>query len=42
LLTALSDDENWMKHTLSFQKDPNSPEVEIQYRNVISTTLDER
>lgn len=35
------DDENWMKHTLSFQKDPNSPEVEIQYRNVISTTLDE-
>ncbi|BEI81444.1 hypothetical protein CcaverHIS002_0206040 [Cutaneotrichosporon cavernicola] len=35
------DDENWMKHTLSFQRDPDSPEVELQYRKVISTTLDE-
>ncbi|GMK54626.1 hypothetical protein CspeluHIS016_0112120 [Cutaneotrichosporon spelunceum] len=35
------DDENWMKHTLSFQRDPESPEVELQYRKVISTTLDE-
>ena len=30
-----------MKHTLSFQHDPNSPDVELQYRGVISTTLDE-
>ncbi len=42
LLTTLSDDENWMKHSLTFQKNPDSPEVEIKYRNVISTTLDER
>ncbi|KAI5465937.1 hypothetical protein BGZ63DRAFT_411381 [Mariannaea sp. PMI_226] len=34
------DDENWMKHTLSFQKDPHGP-VELKYRKVISTTLDE-
>jgi len=31
-----------MKHTLSFQRDPESPKVELQYRNVISTTLDEK
>lgn len=37
-----SDDQNWMKHTLSFQRDPESPKVELQYRNVISTTLDEK
>jgi len=35
------DDDNWMKHTLSFQKDVNSPEVELKYRGVIDTTLDE-
>ncbi|KIJ94378.1 hypothetical protein K443DRAFT_110475 [Laccaria amethystina LaAM-08-1] len=35
------DDGNWMKHTLSFQHDVNSPEVELKYRNVIDTTLDE-
>lgn len=34
------DDENWMKHTLSFQRDPHGP-VELKYRKVISTTLDE-
>ncbi|ODN81583.1 succinate dehydrogenase [ubiquinone] flavoprotein subunit, mitochondrial [Cryptococcus amylolentus CBS 6039] len=34
------DDESWMKHTLSFQHDPESPEVELQYRGVIDTTLD--
>jgi succinate dehydrogenase (ubiquinone) flavoprotein subunit len=34
------DDENWMKHTLSWQKAPGEP-VELKYRNVISTTLDE-
>jgi succinate dehydrogenase (ubiquinone) flavoprotein subunit len=29
-----------MKHTLSFQHDPNSPEVELRYRKVIAETLD--
>ncbi|KAJ3932024.1 MAG: FAD binding domain-containing protein [Lentinula lateritia] len=33
--------EKWMKHTLSFQKDVNSPDVELSYRGVIDTTLDE-
>ncbi|KAJ8520414.1 hypothetical protein ONZ45_g2762 [Pleurotus djamor] len=35
------DDEKWMKHTLSFQKDSTSPDVELTYRGVIDTTLDE-
>ncbi|RXK37825.1 succinate dehydrogenase [ubiquinone] flavoprotein subunit 1, mitochondrial [Tremella mesenterica] len=35
------DDEHWMKHTLSFQHDPTSPKVDLQYRSVIATTLDE-
>jgi succinate dehydrogenase (ubiquinone) flavoprotein subunit len=35
------DDDNWMKHTLTFQRDINEPDVEIQYRGVIGTTLDE-
>ncbi|KAF8515873.1 succinate dehydrogenase [Gautieria morchelliformis] len=35
------DDDNWMKHTLSFQRDPATPDVEVQYRAVIGTTLDE-
>lgn len=35
------DDEKWMKHTLSFQHDINSPDVELKYRKVIGTTLDE-
>lgn len=35
------DDANWMKHTLSFQPDVNSPDVVLKYRNVINTTLDE-
>lgn len=30
-----------MKHTLTFQHDPESPDVDVQYRNVIGTTLDE-
>ena len=34
-------DDEWMKHTLTFQRDPSSPDVEIKYRNVIGTTLDE-
>ncbi|KZS98923.1 succinate dehydrogenase [Sistotremastrum niveocremeum HHB9708] len=35
------DDENWMKHTLTFQRDPSKPDVEVRYRAVIGTTLDE-
>lgn len=35
------DDDKWMKHTLTFQRDVESPEVEIQYRGVIANTLDE-
>ncbi|KAF9500931.1 succinate dehydrogenase [Pleurotus eryngii] len=35
------DDENWMKHTLSFQRNPETPDVELSYRRVIDTTLDE-
>ncbi|KAF7363371.1 Succinate dehydrogenase [ubiquinone] flavoprotein subunit, mitochondrial [Mycena sanguinolenta] len=35
------DDEKWMKHTLSFQPDPSKPDVELKYRAVIGTTLDE-
>ncbi|OCB89679.1 succinate dehydrogenase [Sanghuangporus baumii] len=35
------DDENWMKHTLTFQPNPSKPDVVIKYRNVIDQTLDE-
>ncbi|KAK9898542.1 succinate dehydrogenase [Cystobasidium minutum MCA 4210] len=35
------DDEKWMKHTLSFQKDISQDKVKLGYREVISTTLDE-
>jgi succinate dehydrogenase (ubiquinone) flavoprotein subunit len=38
---AERDDENWMKHTLSFQHDTNSPDVELKYRAVQHNTLDE-
>ncbi|KAF4123573.1 succinate dehydrogenase (ubiquinone) flavoprotein subunit [Geosmithia morbida] len=34
------DDVNWMKHSLTFQKEPHG-EVELGYRKVIATTLDE-
>ncbi|RYP49782.1 hypothetical protein DL768_004569 [Monosporascus sp. mg162] len=34
------DDENWMKHTLTFQKTPHGG-VDLGYRRVIGTTLDE-
>jgi hypothetical protein len=34
------DDENWMKHTLSFQKDVEG-KTRLAYRNVVNTTLDE-
>ncbi|WRT70320.1 succinate dehydrogenase [ubiquinone] flavoprotein subunit 1, mitochondrial [Kwoniella shivajii] len=35
------DDDKWMKHTLSFQHDPESAKVDLSYRKVISHTLDE-
>ena len=35
------DDENWMKHTLTFQKEPHG-NVDLTYRKVIGTTLDEK
>jgi len=34
------DDENWMKHTLSWQRKPQE-KVELGYRRVVGTTLDE-
>jgi succinate dehydrogenase (ubiquinone) flavoprotein subunit len=30
-----------MKHTLTFQRDSSKPDVELKYRAVIGTTLDE-
>ena len=41
LMPRQRDDEKWMKHTLSFQPDPSSPDVVLKYRNVINSTLDE-
>ncbi|GLB35005.1 hypothetical protein LshimejAT787_0205700 [Lyophyllum shimeji] len=35
------DDTNWMKHTLSFQPDARSPDVQLKYRGVMGHTLDE-
>ncbi|CAI4034624.1 hypothetical protein SMKI_11G0710 [Saccharomyces mikatae IFO 1815] len=35
------DDEHWMKHTLSWQKDVTAP-VTLKYRKVIDHTLDEK
>ena len=34
------DDQHWMKHTLSFQREPHGP-VELGYRKVVQHTLDE-
>jgi len=34
------DDENWMKHSLTWQKKPQSG-VDMGYRAVVGTTLDE-
>ena len=34
------DDKNWMKHTLSFQKQPQG-KVDLSFRGVVSHTLDE-
>lgn len=30
-----------MKHSLTFQRDANSPDIELTYRGVIANTLDE-
>ncbi|KAG8817175.1 succinate dehydrogenase flavoprotein subunit [Serendipita sp. 399] len=35
------DDENWMKHTLSFHEDIDSPDIDLTYRGVIAHILDE-
>ncbi|KAH7873947.1 succinate dehydrogenase [Lentinula edodes] len=35
-------DDEWMKHTLSFQKDINMLSIELKYRKVIDHTLDEK
>lgn len=36
------DDANWMKHTLSSIPDLKSGKVQLEYREVISETLDEK
>jgi succinate dehydrogenase (ubiquinone) flavoprotein subunit len=35
------DDENWMKHSLTFMKSCDDPKVDIKYRDVVMTVLDE-
>ncbi|KAG2043378.1 succinate dehydrogenase [Suillus americanus] len=35
------DDDNWMKHTLTWQENIDSPDVTVKYRGVIDKTLDE-
>ncbi|KAG6854324.1 succinate dehydrogenase flavoprotein subunit [Blastosporella zonata] len=35
------DDVNWMMHSLTFQRDASSPDIELTYRGVIANTLDE-
>jgi len=34
-------DGEWMKHTMSWQRDVTTSDVELQYRPVISETLDQ-
>jgi succinate dehydrogenase (ubiquinone) flavoprotein subunit len=34
------DDENWMKHSLTYMKGTDDPTVTIKYRHVIHETLD--
>jgi len=33
------DDENWMKHTMSYMTSLDDPKVELRYRDTIKTTL---
>lgn len=35
------DDKNWMKHTLTFQKEAHG-KIDITYRGVVGHTLDEK
>ncbi|KAG5220368.1 succinate dehydrogenase flavoprotein [Salix suchowensis] len=35
------DDESWMKHTLTFQSEVESPSIDVEYRPVTMSTLDE-
>ncbi|KAL4263658.1 Succinate dehydrogenase [ubiquinone] flavoprotein subunit, mitochondrial [Pleurotus pulmonarius] len=35
------DDELWMKHTLTFQNEVESPSIDVEYRPVTMSTLDE-
>jgi succinate dehydrogenase (ubiquinone) flavoprotein subunit len=35
------DDEHWMKHTLTWQKQPHG-KVDLGYRGVVMNTLDEQ
>ena len=35
------DDDNWMKHTLTWQKSPHG-KVDLSYRHVEAKTLDEK
>ncbi|KAG1752878.1 succinate dehydrogenase [Suillus lakei] len=35
------DDDNWMKHSLTWQDNVNLPDVTLKYRGVIDKTLDE-
>lgn len=35
------DDANWMKHSLTFQKEPHG-KVDLKYRAVVGHTLDEK
>jgi hypothetical protein len=38
---SICSDNKWMKHSLSIQKDTDSPEVDLRYRAVIGTTMNE-
>ncbi|KAF4603177.1 succinate dehydrogenase flavoprotein subunit [Pleurotus pulmonarius] len=39
--TLQRDDELWMKHTLTFQNEVESPSIDVEYRPVTMSTLDE-
>ena len=35
------DDNEWMKHSLTFHRDITKPDIDLSYRKVIGTTMDE-
>jgi succinate dehydrogenase (ubiquinone) flavoprotein subunit len=35
------DDDEWMKHSLTFHRDISKPDIDLSYRKVIGTTMDE-